>query len=181
VSSNSKRKDLNIEKYNLNPNKCNVCKIDLKYEIRYNKTCSKKCLSVLLNDINTKNPNCGGETNYKKFIYKNIYMNSSWEVDIAMFMDENNIVWRRSKEIKFLWIDKNKNIRRYYPDFYLPEFDIYLDPKNKYLMIKDSYKLKKVIKKNNIKIISGSKPHIIKYLLKLNNKGYTNGVCSKTK
>lgn len=50
---------------------------------------------------------------------------------------------------------------RYTPDFYLPEYDIYLDPKNDYLInninpslgYNDVEKIKKVSTQNNIKIL----------------------------
>ena len=49
----------------------------------------------------------------------------------------------------------------YYPDFYLPEYNVYLDPKNDYLInnkskrfgITDVEKIEKVEQQNGIKII----------------------------
>ena len=43
-------------------------------------------------------------------------------------MDKDNIEWLRPNPIK--WVDKNGCIRNYFPDFYLPEYDLFLDPKN---------------------------------------------------
>jgi hypothetical protein len=34
----------------------------------------------------------------------------------------------------FIWKDNTGNEHRYYPDFYLPEYDVYLDSKNDYLI-----------------------------------------------
>ena len=56
-------------------------------------------------------------------------LESSWEYDLAQWLDQKNIVWERPSYIK--WFDKkNKKQRLYYPDFYLTEHNLYLDPKN---------------------------------------------------
>lgn len=39
------------------------------------------------------------------------------------------------------WVDKNNKVRRYYPDFYLPDYNVYLDPKNPYCLERDKEKL----------------------------------------
>ena len=94
-------------------------------------------------------------------------MDSSWELDIAVWMDAHNIEWIRSRKIMFWWTDVNGKKRRYYPDFYLPFYDLYLDPKNKYLLMKDDFKLKQVIADNHIKLIYGHKTEILDKLMGL--------------
>ena len=54
-----------------------------------------------------------------------------------------------------MWTDKDGNKRRYYPDFYLPDYNVYLDPKNRYLIKVDEYKINRVIKENGIKLCWG--------------------------
>jgi hypothetical protein len=63
-----------------------------------------------------------------------------------------------------------KNYFHYYtPDFYLPEYDVYLDPKNDFLInnnnpslgYKDTDKIKWVELYNNIKIIILDKNHLV--------------------
>ena len=51
----------------------------------------------------------------------------------------------------------------YYPDFYLTNFNTYLDPKNPYCMIKDEEKMNEISKKYKIVFgyISIVKQHII--------------------
>jgi hypothetical protein len=146
--------------------KCAICSKNFKNKNK-NKTCSKECYLKLLSTQSRDNPNCGGETNYKKYIYKDVYMDSSWEVNLAKFLDLNNIVWERSRKIVFLWTDRNNKKRRYYPDFYLPKYNLYLDPKNKFLLEKDEFKINQVIKENNIDLICESLDNII---IKLKNK-----------
>jgi hypothetical protein len=83
-------------------------------------------------------------------------MDSSWEVNLAKWMDKNNILWDRNKKKYMLWwTDSDGNKRRYYPDFYLPKYNVYLDPKNKYRMGLDEYKMKAVIKENGITLFWG--------------------------
>lgn len=78
---------------------------------------------------------------------------------VAKELDENQIKWERPSY--FIWKDDTGNEHRYYPDFYLPEYNVYLDPKNDYLIenksarfgITDVEKIKKVSEQNNIKIL----------------------------
>ena len=80
--------------------------------------------------------------------YNDIWFDSNWEVQVAISLDENNVRWERPS-IGFLWNEKNK----YYPDFYLPDFDVYLDPKNDYLIKKDAFKISEASRLNNIKVL----------------------------
>lgn len=62
--------------------------------------------------------------------YGDVILESSWELKLAISLDKNGISWERPEPIK--WVD-NGIIRNYYPDFYLPEFDLYIDPKNSWV------------------------------------------------
>lgn len=60
--------------------------------------------------------------------------------------------------------------RKYFPDFYLTDYKIYIDTKNNYLIIKDKDKISAVETKNNLKIHILSEEMICKkYILKLIN------------
>lgn len=76
-----------------------------------------------------------------------ILLDSSWEEILARKLDSMNIRWIRPKFIEY--IDKNGEKRKYFPDFYLPEYDIYIDPKNRIAMEKQKDKIE--ILKNTIK------------------------------
>lgn len=68
----------------------------------------------------------------RKYICKDgteILLDSSWEEKLALLLDEKEYNWFRPIEPMF-WIDAKGKKRRYYPDFYLIDYDIYLDPKN---------------------------------------------------
>jgi YHS domain-containing protein len=134
---------------------CEICKNTFDKLIKFKKQsfriCSEKCYIILASKLARENPNCGGELGYKHYTYKNIIMDSIWEVEIAKWMDEKGIKWDRSrKRHMFWWTDDDGNKRRYYPDFYLPELNVYLDPKNKYKMENDRIKMDRVIKENGI-------------------------------
>jgi hypothetical protein len=147
---------------------CCVCSKNFEFNRRKVRlTCGRECLSNLQSKNSSSNPNCGGETNYKKYFYKNIIMDSSWEVELAKYLDSKNIRWERSRKLILFWTDSAGNKRRYYPDFYLPLLNVYLDPKNKYKLKQDTEKLEKVVKENNIVLFFGSLKEII-----LNLEGY---------
>jgi hypothetical protein len=61
-------------------------------------------------------------------MYKGILLDSSWELALAKRLDELKIKWIRPEPIP--WIDSDNNPHKFFPDFYLPEHDLYLDPKN---------------------------------------------------
>lgn len=60
--------------------------------------------------------------------YNGIMLDSSWELALAIRLDELEIKWERPNPIK--WIDKNGCEHNYFSDFYLTDYDLYLDPKN---------------------------------------------------
>ena len=81
--------------------------------------------------------------------YKGIWFDSKWEVQVAQSLDDNNIKWERPSK-GFVW---NEAGSKYYPDFYLPDYDVYLDPKNDYLIKKDTVKITESQRRNNIRVI----------------------------
>ena len=58
-----------------------------------------------------------------------VLLDSSWEEALATRLDQLNVDWiRPSEPIKYETADGK--IRNYFPDFYLPSYDVFLDPKN---------------------------------------------------
>ncbi len=86
----------------------------------------------------------------KRFNYNGVVLESTFELKVAQELDANNIKWLRPKPILY---DDNGQVRRYYPDFYLPDLDIYLDPKNPFVFRLDEEKIKKVTNQTNIQLI----------------------------
>lgn len=71
----------------------------------------------------------------RKYIKKDgteVLLDSSWEELLAKLLDDKNYKWSRPKPL--YWYDSNNKKRRYFPDFYLDDYNIYLDPKNPYVM-----------------------------------------------
>ena len=60
--------------------------------------------------------------------YKGILLDSSWELELAKRLDELEIKWVRPDPIH--WVDKEGVTHNYFPDFYLEDYDLFLDPKN---------------------------------------------------
>ena len=53
----------------------------------------------------------------------------TWELIVAEFLFENNIKFTNEvKPIEYLWSEDNK-IHLYFPDFYLPEIDKFIEVK----------------------------------------------------
>lgn len=58
-----------------------------------------------------------------------VILDSSWEEVLAARLEELNIEWARPRE-PIIWQDKTGKDRHYFPDFWLPHKQIFLDPKN---------------------------------------------------
>jgi hypothetical protein len=105
--------------------------------------------------INAIKNNFGGHTSKTKLYYTRkdgsiVFLQSSYEVTLAESLDINNINWIRPQPFK--WVSDSGSEHKYYPDFYLVDYDLYLDTKNDYLIIKDQKKIMSVIQQNNIKL-----------------------------
>lgn len=87
--------------------------------------------------------------------YKGNNFHGNWEVLVAKWFDNNGISWLRDiKPIEYIWKDK---IHLYFPDFYLPEYDLYVEVKG-YETERDRCKWKVldnllIIKKKEINLI----------------------------
>jgi hypothetical protein len=85
--------------------------------------------------------------------YNGIMLDSSWELELAKRLDECNITWIRPNPLP--WIDKDGIIHNYFPDFYLPEYNLYLDPKNPQVIKVQNEKLKCLLSQyDNIVILN---------------------------
>lgn len=68
-------------------------------------------------------------------------IDGKWELEVAEFLDRNNIEWiKPNKGFEYEW---EGGIHLYYPDFYLPEYDRYIEVKG-YQRERDLYKWKVV-------------------------------------
>ena len=58
-----------------------------------------------------------------------VIMDSTWEVAMAMRLDELGIIWQRDAAMKLWYFTPAGRRRNYIPDFYLPDLDIYIEVK----------------------------------------------------
>lgn len=93
-----------------------------------------------------------------------IILESSYEVRTAIILDSLNIKWVKVRK-GYVWDDNGKT-RRYVPDFYLPDYDLFLDPKNDYLIKKDKRKIDSAMKLNNIKVVVLDKTQLTEDFIK---------------
>lgn len=102
-----------------NPPLCSVCKNKLKCPY------AKKCRSCYLKSLVGKgNPMFGKISKHGTWgTYKNIKMRSSWEIKFAQFLDLSGYAWKYEPKAFDL------GASTYTPDFYLPEFDVYIEIK----------------------------------------------------
>lgn len=103
--------------------------------------------------------NLGGVRQSKWIKYNGKTLGSSYELEVVQDLDQNGIEWDTCK--KFNYIDPFGKVRSYTPDIYLPGYNVYLDPKNDFLLnninpslgFEDQEKIKRVESQNNIRII----------------------------
>lgn len=136
--------------------------ISLKEEFRSGRLTIKTCSNEFrqLQRQRAIERELGGKHSSKRIMYNGIELGSSYELQLAKSLDDNNIKWTKPSYFKWEHPITHK-IHNYYPDFYLPEYDLYLDPKNDFLInnvnphfgIKDCEKIKIVEETNNIKVI----------------------------
>lgn len=110
-------------------------------------------------DSYTKNNVVGRVKNIE---YNGVKLKGGWEIIVAKWLDENNVRWEdETKSFDYEW----NGIRKYYPDFYLPDFDLFIEVKG-YQTERDLHKWESVknlvvfkldeikkIKNNNLKIV----------------------------
>lgn len=118
-----------------------TCK-DPERKIQLNKEASIRAKNQGLG----KYPPRGGNT--KKYhvpdsFGKTVHLQSSFEKKCADILNELSVKWVRPDCLRY-------GKKLYFPDFYLVDFGIYLDPKNDYLAIKDQDKINSVVKENNV-------------------------------
>lgn len=118
-----------------------------------------------LSDL-AKKQGFGGWHTSHSFDYKGITLDSSYEVKFAEDLDRNKIKWSRPKPLLY---KLNGEEHRYYPDFYLDDFDVYVDTKNDYLInhvnpkygITDVEKIHLVEQQNSVKIYILDKDNLL--------------------
>lgn len=137
---------------------CRYCSLPFESPNRQpRKLCSKECRKKWKSESCRDRPGMGRNNNSRAAWYESpvagrVWLESSWEKQCAEIFDRHNIQWERPKT-RFLWVDESGKSHHYYPDFYIPHLDLYLDPKNPWQQKKDRYKLEQVRKNHAIHLL----------------------------
>jgi len=77
----------------------------------------------------------------KHYDYNGFKLDGLWELEVAKYLDSKNIKWiKPNNGFEYEW---NNDIHIYYPDFYLPEYNYYIEVKG-YQRDRDLYKWQSV-------------------------------------
>ena len=79
-------------------------------------------------------------------------MDSSWEHICATKLDEAGIKWERDPKMHLIYHSASGRKRKYIPDFFLPEFDLYLEVKG-FWTEAAKHKMVDVQKRNSVNIL----------------------------
>lgn len=105
-----------------------------RHDQNYSSICSDQCYIAV---------KAANATGIKRVMYKGVKLDSGWELRLAEQLDASGIEWERPQE-SILWIDSKSRRRRYYADFFLPQLNLYLDPKNPLVISRQQEKIDKV-------------------------------------
>lgn len=136
---------------------CSECNTTFITGKRGKRTCSVTCQHTVSSKTALSNPKFGGNCSRNIIEYKSPNTNltykfdSSWEHKLAVLLDQERIEWTRPTEpVKYLSETKT---RRYFPDFFLPTYNVYIDTKNPWRVKEDMNKLMLVTQQNQIALV----------------------------
>ena len=81
-----------------------------------------------------------------------VMMDSTWEVALAKKLDELGIKWHRDESMILEYRTVRGRKRKYIPDFYLPDYDLYVEVKG-YWTDAARHKMKDVQERNPVRIL----------------------------
>ena len=121
--TNIPRQSLIIEK------QCLTCGKKFQGKRQGRRTCSIEC------ERHAPGRNGGYRLNSTRKIrsfYKGFWMDSGAERRFAELMDAHQINWIKNTKKAFIYRDKEGKQRKYYPDFYLPKYDYWVEIKGRW-------------------------------------------------
>jgi hypothetical protein len=142
-------------------------KVFLQDRWQKRKFCSKKCAIEVIGGRPTSPKAARGKAGIRKDINETIYFYSRWEANFARLCNHLDIEWVHQPKTFDLGSQK------YTPDFYLPNYDLYIEVKNflwKYSKIRDekfrkfypNIELTLLLKKDYL-VLQSRYSHLIKY------------------
>lgn len=181
------RKDGNIRKFGYENafqspiiiKQCKQTKLEKYGDLNWNnrEKAFKTCIKRLGVKIPSQNRDVMLKSNLK-YIYNNIIFASSWELAFYIWLKDNKINFQYQPDFNFYYFDEYQNkIRKYFPDFYLIDFNQIIEIKGDNHFDKNGYPIYRnrpwknkydFMLQHNIKILR--KNEIQKYLDYCNNK-----------
>jgi hypothetical protein len=73
----------------------------------------------------------------RKSTYKGFTMDSGSELKFAKMLDKHGVQWEKNTERKFPYTNSRGKTCNYIPDFYLPEYDEWVEIKGRYYQTKN--------------------------------------------
>jgi predicted nuclease of restriction endonuclease-like RecB superfamily len=83
---------------------------------------------------------------------REVSMDSTWETAMAKKLDELGVAWLRDDSLKLMYLTRRHRKRKYIPDFYLPDYDLYIEVKG-YWTDAARHKMKDVQERNPVRIL----------------------------
>jgi hypothetical protein len=138
--------------------KLSIASTGRRYSDEHKKKHSIRMKQVVVENYNSYSANnVSGRTPIIE--YNGFYLKGSWELSVAKYLDKLGIKWTNKLDgISYEW---NNSTHLYFPDFYLTEYDMYIEVKG-YERERDRCKWKVldnliVIKKKEIELIRNNK------------------------
>jgi hypothetical protein len=94
--------------------------------VKYGKRSQSEETKIKLRNIALNSPH--RRLKKKTIKYKGVLLDSSWELNLANILDNLKVLWIRPKPIR--WKDSEGIEHNYFSDFFLPDYNLFLDPKN---------------------------------------------------
>lgn len=109
---------------------CSEC--NTIFEVRTHET--RKYCSVECSNKNKYHPN---SVKKSRLVYKGYQMDSGAELAFAKMLDKHSIKWEKNNTVYFNFEYTNGKVGKYYPDFYLSEYDQWIEIKGRYYLRED--------------------------------------------
>ena len=98
---------------------------------------------------------------YKSKFAGEVLLDGNWELLFAIFLDKNNINWKRNKK-RFLYKNENNESSFYTPDFFIDKYEIFIEIKG-YETEKDRCKWRDFSEKLNIHPFLNKKDYLLHF------------------
>ena len=139
---------------------CYVCGNNFETTNKHKGTCSKSCAASVAGRAKKKDTSkMGGlrDGGGKSTVYEYVSIHNESmklnvdEIRVAKILDKLKLNWKRNWE-GFEYVTLTGGSRKYYPDFYLPEHDIYIEYKG-WVTKAIIHKMESAVLKNNFKLL----------------------------